>query len=195
MRNDPQGKTYYAYYGGSPFLQIRSCPPLDPRPNTLNFLLEYSCLMYIKASYCNDLEEVPDRYSLNSAKFLCVLNYGSWRYFINWLFYMPRGSCQFDHPRRRSLILMSERWTRDDWCSARLVFPYCPRGGSLRNPYRFIISFFPRDIVPRGVFAFLAKGASFLTKCVALLISFVTLSLISLRGDHPRCLVLDSYLI
>lgn len=57
----------------------------------------------------------------------------------------------------------------------------------MRNPCRPITSFDPPDVVPRGVFAFFAKRTSFLevfvfpVKCIALLISLVTLSLVSLK--------------
>lgn len=94
---------------------------------------------------------------------------------------------------------MSARRTHDYWYSAKVALPYAFRGcfppiDLETDPYTTpidLICLFTLEMLFSTCVAFLAKHASFLTKCVAFyvklvwLISLVTLPRVSLPGGHP----------
>lgn len=208
-RNDTWEKTKCTYYQGSPFLQIRSCLSWDPRPNTLDFLLQTLSPLFIKGSYCNNLEEIPGRCSfgiVQAPRSLHVLLFSAREILSQNGLNMLRGSLQFADlittASHSCLVKKFNKWT--------LLSEVAPPGwisliGLEVDPYAT-----PVDLLylvtwrccPSRCVSFLAKCASVLVKCVAflmkyvaLLISLVTLPLISLWGSHFRCLTLIRYLI
>lgn len=157
-RNDTWDQTWWIHNRGS-FLQTRSCSTLESLIANIEFFCSrHSCIILIKTSCYNNLEEAPSRCSLSvvqAPRSIHVLLFLTRRCtFAKWSFTCLELVASSINLQRGSLISL------------------CLRDGpamTLRrtDPCRLVISFNPRNVVPRGMFVFLVNHASFLAKCVA----------------------------
>lgn len=150
------------------------------------------------------------KYCSKFARFLYVFTFGSLRSSLKWFSYMPRGNCQpdlshtriidaswrhlFGGPCSKSLASYEERPLFSHICKANTWEIHASRGWSFLINLEaescatlVVFSICPQDAFRRGVF-------SFPVKCVALLISVVTLPPVSFWGSHSRFLALVCYL-